>query len=93
LGAHPYQYVVEYRDDPAVALAELRGAVFHRGAYPGADTRPRTPEEAVSRSGETGTRSILDIARIAARPAHGCAAPLTEKEMEEYFETASRRGR
>jgi hypothetical protein len=38
-------------------------------------------------SGETGTRSILDIAHIAAQPAHGCAAALSPTELRDYFGT------
>lgn len=87
MGAHPYQYVIEYQDDPAAALAQLRQAVFQRGDYYGAHRHPRTPEEALELSEETGTRSILDITRIAAQPHYCCAAPLTPAEVERYFGT------
>jgi len=87
VGAHPYQYVVDYQEDPRAALAELRHAVFQGGAYHGVTRGARTPEEALKRAGETGTRSILDIERIAPRPDYGCAAPLTGEEVQRYFGT------
>lgn len=47
--------------------------------------RPGSIKEAVKRSGESGTRSILDIERIAKTPASCCAALLTNEEMAHYF--------
>lgn len=87
MGAEPYSYVVEYQPDPQAALGQLRADVFRRGAYFGSDRSPRSPEEALRSTGETGTRSILDIARIAPQPAHGCAAALSSTELQRYFGT------
>jgi hypothetical protein len=89
VGAHPYRYVVAYSENPRAALERLRQTVFEQGQYHGAENRPRTPEEALEASGETGTRSILDITRIGDRPDFGCAAPLTPAELERYFGTAT----
>src|SRR5262245_21952201 len=85
MGGWPYQYVVPYRDDVQAALDALRADVFARGAYYGADARPRTIREAVARSGESGTRSILDIDRVSRSPGSCRAAPLTPAEVERYF--------
>ena len=87
MGAHPYQYLVDYQADAQAALSDLRQATFHSGAYYGAHKRARTPEEALELSDETGTRSILDITRVTQRPACGCAAPFTQQELESYFGT------
>ena len=67
------------------ALDALRADVFARGAYYGADARPRTIRAAVARSGESGTRSILDIDRVSRTPASCRAAPLTPAEVARYF--------
>ena len=85
MGGWPYQYVVPYQPNLQAALDELRKDVFERGAYYGSEARPRTIKEAVRRSGESGTRSILDIERIAKVPASSCAAPLTDEEIARYF--------
>jgi hypothetical protein len=86
MGGHPYQYVVAYAD-PATALRKLRQDVFQKGQYFGAHRTPKSPEEAVELAGATGTRSILDILRIADEPDYSCAAPLTAEQAMEYFGT------
>jgi hypothetical protein len=87
VGAHPYQYVVEYDEDVQAALDRLRVDVFRNGKFFGAERNPRTPEQAVRQAGETGTRSILDIARIRDKPDYGCASGLTPSEVKRYFGT------
>jgi len=88
MGGWPYQYVVPFQEDVQAALDVLREDVFARGAYYGSEAHPRSIEEAVARSGESGTRSILDIERVSPRPAYRRAAPLTAAEVERYFGSA-----
>ena len=85
MGGHPYQYVVAYEDDFQAALDRLRRDVFAKGDYHGAHTSPKTPEQALERAGETGTRSILDIVKVRDAPDYSCAAPLTPGELTRYF--------
>jgi hypothetical protein len=85
MGGHAYQYVVPFQEDAQAALDALRADVFARAEYFGADTGPRSIQEAVARSGESGTRSILDIDRIAEVPDYCRAAPLTPAEEATYF--------
>ncbi|MDH4338684.1 MAG: hypothetical protein OEX18_15580 [Candidatus Krumholzibacteria bacterium] len=87
MGAHPYQYVVEYDEDVQAALDRLRADVFRNGRFFGAERNPRTPEQAVKQTGETGTRSILDIVKIRDKPDYCCAAGLTPSEVKRYFGT------
>ena len=89
MGAHPYHYLVDYDENVRAALERLRREVFERGAYHGAQKRPRTPEQALELAWETGTRSILDITRISDRPDYCCAAPLTAAEVQRHFGTAT----
>jgi hypothetical protein len=88
MGGLPYKYVVAYQQDAQAALDALRADVFTRGDYHRAATRPRTIREALKRSADTGTRSILDIERISQAPDYSRAAPLTPAELARYFGTA-----
>jgi hypothetical protein len=85
MGGWPYQYVVAFQIDAQAALDALRADVFARGDYYGSQARPRSIKEAVDRSGESGTRSILDIERVSKSPALRRAAPLTPAEVARYF--------
>ena len=85
MGGWPYQYIVPFQEDAQAALDALRADVFARGDYYGSETRPRTIKEAVARSGESGTRSILDIDRVSKQPDSMRAAPLTAEETARYF--------
>lgn len=49
---------------------------------------PKTIEELVERKGESGTHSILDINHIAAEPEFGALAPLSERQLLDFFGTA-----
>ena len=85
MGGRPYQYVVPYQANLQAVLERLRNDVFERGEYWGSEARPRSIAEAVRRSGESGTASILDIERISKTPRSCCAAPLTDEEIDRYF--------
>ena len=85
MGGDPYQYVAPYQANLQAVLDRLRKDVFERGEYRGAEARPRTIEEAVRQSEESGTASILDIERITKTPDYSCAAPLTDEEITRYF--------
>lgn len=87
MGAEPYQYVVDYQDDAQAALDQLRHEVFCSGQYRGADRGPKTPEEALEKAGESGTRSILDILRITEQPDYHCVAPVARTDLMRYFGT------
>jgi hypothetical protein len=85
MGGWPYQYVVPFREDAQAALDALRADVFARGEYYGSEARPRNIKEAVARSGDSGTRSILDIEHVSRKPEYHRAAPLSAEELERYF--------
>lgn len=87
MGAHPYQYVVDYREDAQAALDKLREEVFRSGQYQGANLGAKSPEEALEIAGEDGTRSILDIKRVTESPEYFCAAPVIGSELIRYFGT------
>ncbi len=102
MGAHAYWYVVEYNPDIEAALHELREREFAAGRYnpvmpfPPFPVTPDTPSlgpghdsiaEAREDAAEEGTRSILDLDRVANEPDFGAVAPLTEDAMLEYFGT------
>ncbi len=49
--------------------------------------KPATIAEALKNSGATGTRSILDIERVAAAPVLGAVLPLPPDELQRLFGT------
>lgn len=53
-----------------------------------AGQRPRSIEELLEWAGECGTRSILDIERVAAQPGFSVAAPMTAASLRRVFGTA-----
>ena len=87
MGAEPYEYTVPYEPDIQAALDKLRTRVFESGRFHGAKSKPPTPAAAFEMAGENGTRSILDINRVSEQPDFCCAAPLTLRELKEYFGT------
>jgi hypothetical protein len=87
MGAEPYEYFVPYERNIQAALDKLREHVFASGEFNGAEFNPATPEEALEMADADGTASILDIQRIADHPDYFCAAPLSPKELNQYFGT------
>jgi hypothetical protein len=49
--------------------------------------QPRTIEELLDQAAESGTHSVLDITRTAARRGDGAAAPLPGRELRQIFGT------
>lgn len=103
MGGHPYWYTVPFQADTQRALDELREREFRAGRYnpvmrnirfsepafsaqaPGA--RHASIADALEASDADGTRSILDISRVADTPDFCVAAPLHEDELESLFGT------
>lgn len=84
----PWFNIVPFDADFEAALQKTRAAVFASGNYTLTGTKkPRSIEEAVKRGGNEGTNSILDIARVAAKPADRAAAPLAVKKLVKLFGT------
>jgi len=99
MGAHPYQYVVDYEEPLQAALDHLREREFEAGRYnpvlmfpledPGATPGKAhaSMDEALVAGDADGTRSILDIAKVADAPDYCVAASLTDEELMQCFET------
>jgi hypothetical protein len=104
MGGEPYWYFVAYEADLQHALNVLREREFEAGRYspvidfpefgvpeffeqhPG--KRHATIREAREESAPDGTRSILDIERVADVPDYGVAAPVPDELLEELYGTA-----
>lgn len=99
MGAQPWYYFVPYQPDISLALQELRLREFEAGRYypatefPGLFA-PETPgpqhssiDEAVSASLDNGTRSILDIQRIANELDYHAVSPLPNEELLRLYGT------
>ena len=106
MGGEPWFYIVPYQPNITQALNELKQREFKAGRYnpvtmfpsfpvnPGAPSpgaRHRTIEEAIRASGADGTRSILDMQRVADNsdyPDFGVITPVEEEFLIERFGTA-----
>ena len=102
MGGHFYWYVVPYEPDIRRALDRLREQEFAAGRYypvlpyvdfplgadaPRPGARHRTIRDAVKATRETGTRSILDLDRVADEPDYGAVAPLSEETLLRLYGT------
>jgi hypothetical protein len=101
MGGHPWWYLVPYEKDVANSLEALRQREFKAGRYNPAEDFPRFPvdlghapgcqhtsiDEAREDSDADGTRSILDVSRVAAKPDFDAVAPVDEDELVEFFGT------
>jgi len=101
MGGHPWWYLVPYEKDIASSLEALRQREFKAGRYNPAEPFPRFPvdpghapgckhasiDEAREDSDADGTRSILDVSRLCAKPDYDAVAPLDDDELMEFFGT------
>ncbi len=103
MGGHAYYYAVPYESDVNNALQALRTREFEAGRYnpvvpfldfqtdasltlsPG--KQHASIQEALEASDADGTRSILDIERIGARPDFGVAVQLSSERLRELYGT------
>jgi hypothetical protein len=102
MGAHPYEYFVKYQSDVDAALQELRQREFRAGRYnpvipfPDFPIGPHSPspgaqhasiDDALRDAEADGTRSILDLDHVAARPEFGAVAPLDPVVLQHLYGT------
>jgi hypothetical protein len=101
MGGEAWWYFVPYEKDIAKSLEALRQREFKAGRYNPAEPFPRFPvdprhapgckhssiDEARDDADADGTRSILDVSRITARPDYDAVAPLHDDKLVEFFGT------
>jgi hypothetical protein len=101
MGGHPWWYLVPYENDVGKSLDALRQREFEAGRYNPAEDFPRFPVDPEHRPGAKhasiddaredsdadGTRSILDVSRVAGAPDYDAVAPLGDAELMEFFGT------
>ena len=102
MGGHPWFYFVEYESDIDAALQKLRRREFEAGRYNPAVDFPDFPvtnespapgaqhdsiEEAQEDADADGTRSILDMERVADAADFGAVTPLAQETLLELFGT------
>ena len=101
MGAHAWFYFVPFESDLTKSLTALREREFRAGRYAPVERFPRFPadpqhqpgprhasiEAAREAAGASGTRSILDMTRISAKPDFGAVTPLDQAELLEFFGT------
>src|SRR5689334_5436452 len=102
MGAHGYWYRVKYRPDVDGALRELREREFRAGRYnpvipfpdfpigphsPAPGARHATMAEAIEDADADGTRSIIDLARVADEPDYGAVTAPGDAALRALFGT------
>jgi hypothetical protein len=102
LGGHPWFYFVEYEPDIDAALQKLRQREFEAGRYnpavdfPDFPVTPESPapgaqhdsiEEAQEEADADGTRSILDMERVADTADYGAVAAMPREVLLDLFGT------
>ena len=102
MGGHFYWYVVDYQPDIGAALEALRRREFAAGRYNPAMMFPPFPvnadspapgpkhqsiHDALEASDADGTRSILDLDHIAAKPDYGAVTPLPDATLMSLYGT------
>lgn len=102
MGAHRWYYFAAYQPDIQKALDILREREFRAGRYnpvtpfpdfpisgdyPGPGARHSSIQEAVEASDADGTRSILDINRVANTPDYCTASPFSAEILHELYGT------
>jgi len=102
VGGHPWFYFVEYEPDIDAALQKLRRREFEAGRYNPAVDFPEFPltadspapgaqhgsiEEAIEDADADGTRSILDMERVAEEPDFNAVTPMPRETLLELFGT------
>ena len=103
MGGHIYYYAVPYETDINNALQSLRRREFEAGRYnpvvpflefeldaslmPSPGKHHASIQEAMDEADADGTRSNLDIERIAAEPDFGVAALLPPEKLEALYGT------
>ena len=102
MGGHAWFYFVDYEEDINSALQKLREREFRAGRYnpvtwfPEFPVGPDSPapgaqhasiEEALEEADADGTRSILDMMRVADEPDIFAVTPLPPEDLVELFGT------
>jgi|ERR671924_39624 hypothetical protein len=102
MGGHPWFYFVKYEPDVNAALQKLRQQEFEAGRYnpaiwfpefpvgpesPSPGAQHRSIARALAAAYESGTRSILDMERVAPAPTSRAVAPLATEELQRLFGT------
>lgn len=87
MGAEFWEYYTPFKKDVATTLEELRQQEFAAGRFNLGHLRPSTIEEAFENADADGTRSILDMERIASSPGMGAASPISPDQLLAIFDT------
>lgn len=102
MGGHAWFYFVDYEPDVNAALQKLREREFRAGRYnpvtwfpefpvgpdsPAPGARHASIEEALEEADADGTRSILDMMRVADEPDFFAVTPVPPEELVGLFGT------
>jgi len=103
VGGESWFYFVPYQADINRALQALRVREFKAGRYnpatpflefpvdaasPGSGAQHSSIEDAIEDADADGTRSILDMERVAEEPDYGAVTPMAEEDLVNLFGTS-----
>lgn len=87
MGAEFWEYYTPFHQDVATTLEGLRQQEFAAGRYNKSHLRPPTIPQAIANTEADGTRSILDMERVALSPEMGAVSPIPQDRLLVIFGT------
>lgn len=87
MGGEYWEYYTPFKKDVATTLEGLRQQEFAAGRYNMSHLRPPTIEQAFLNTDADGTRSILDMERVASSPEMGAVSPIPRDRLIAIFGT------
>jgi hypothetical protein len=88
MGAEFWEYYTPFNKDVTTTLEALRQQEFAAGRYNRSHLRPATIRQAIANTDADGTRSILDMERVASSPGDpGTVSPIPSDRLLAVFGT------
>ena len=87
VGCRLWEYCIPYQQDVQQALDDLRQREFKAGRYYRSELNPATINDAIRNADAPGTRSVLDISKVAPRREIETISPAPTAELRRLFDT------
>jgi hypothetical protein len=86
-GSQLWEYCVPYQADMNKVLAELKDREFNAGRFHRSELKPKNFDQAMRNADAAGTRSIIDIQKVAAERNIFAISPAPPAKLKELFGT------
>jgi hypothetical protein len=87
MGAEFWEYYTPFDQAVDTTLDKLRQQEFAAGRFHRSHLNPSTIQQAIANTDADGTRSILDMERVAASPDMGAVSPISRDQLMAIFAT------